>query len=194
MKNRSLKRRAPIVITEQLYRRITQVKCFALSDKLSARCQIACWYQAQYPERVVAPRARITLSAGVIWFVYEWHIHCLWNFQYACLKFKDFVIKFSLKRDWHQVAQLTLQWRVILLLAWKGTYHFLWGGGVWRFYRGGHIFSEPKKGGSRFFQSSILNIFLKKVCHYQKSECKLYYWATVCFTFKYGLAKILFNT
>ena len=32
-------------------------------------------------------------------------------------------------------------------------------GGVWRFYGGGHIFSEPKKGGHVFFQGLILIFF-----------------------------------
>ena len=33
-------------------------------------------------------------------------------------------------------------------------------------FMGGTFFPEPKKGGSRFFfQSLILNVFLKKVCN-----------------------------
>ena len=38
---------------------------------------------------------------------------------------------------------------------------------------GGTFFSEPKKGGSRFFQSLILNIFFKKVCNIrnQSASC-----------------------
>ena len=39
------------------------------------------------------------------------------------------------------------------------------GGGSEDFMEGGHIFSELKKGGSRFFQRLILNIFLEKVCN-----------------------------
>ena len=69
-------------------------------------------------------------------------------------------------------------------------------GGVWRFYGGGTpFFSEPKKGGGHvFFPEFNIKYFFKKGMQYKKSECKLYYWATVCFTFKYGLEKILFNT
>ena len=38
-------------------------------------------------------------------------------------------------------------------------------GGSEDFIGGGTFFSEPKKGGHVFFQSLILNIFLKKVCN-----------------------------
>ena len=67
------------------------------------------------------------------------------------------------------------------------------GGGGLKSLREIHFFSNLKRMGVHFFQSLILNFFFKKGMQYQKSECKLYYWATVCFSFKYGLAKILFN-
>ena len=45
------------------------------------------------------------------------------------------------------------------------------GGGVWRFYGGGHIFSEPKKGGHVFLQGLILIFFLKGM---QISEIRVF--------------------
>ena len=80
--------------------------------------------------------------------------------------------------------------RIFLIL--RGVSFFTSRGGLKILWGEGTYFSEPKKGVSRFFQSLILNIFFKKGMQYQKSECKLYYWATVYFSFKDGLAKILF--
>ena len=88
-------------------------------------------------------------------------------------------------------------WHLLRPFAWASrdvSFFMRRGGGGLKIFWGGHIFSEPKKGGHIFFQSLILNIYFLKGMQYQKSECKLYYWATVCFSFKYGLAKILFNT
>ena len=49
------------------------------------------------------------------------------------------------------------------------------GGGGLKILWGVQIFSEPKKGGSRFFPEFNIKYFLKKGMQYQKSEFKMYY-------------------
>ena len=60
--------------------------------------------------------------------------------------------------------------RIIFYEEWGLSKDFMgdWGGGG-----EAHFFSEPKKDGSHFFQSLILNIFLKKVCNIrnQSASC-----------------------
>ena len=98
-----------------------------------------------------------------------WAMHVHYN--------PDGVVKYSVIHRLQLINSAQLCNKKFQSICWSrnalclGTYHFLWEGGVWRFYGGATFFSEPKKGGSHFFPEFNIKYFFKK--RYAISETRV---------------------